>query len=70
MNLNIRTNEDWVDFISCKYYHNISIEGSNSFRHLLLPITVLIPVILVATGLTRTSILIAAGGVVVAWLAG
>ena len=33
-----------------KYYHRISIEGVNSFRYLLLPITVLVaPVILVAT---------------------
>ena len=55
-----------------KYYHRISIEGINSFKHLLLPITVLIsPVILVATQPDLgTSILIAAGGVIVAWLAG
>ena len=55
-----------------KYYHRISIEGVNSFRYLLLPITVLIaPVILVATQPDLgTSILIAAGGVIVAWLAG
>ena len=55
-----------------KYYHRISIEGVNSFRYLLLPITVLVaPVILVATQPDLgTSILIAAGGVVVAWLAG
>ena len=51
-----------------KYYHRISIEGINSFRHLLLPITVLVaPIILVATQPDLgTSILIAAGGVVVA----
>ena len=55
-----------------KYYHRISIESINSFRYLLLPITVLIsPVILVATQPDLgTSILIAAGGVMVAWLAG
>ena len=55
-----------------KYYHRISIDGINSFRHLLLPITVLVaPIILVATQPDLgTSILIAAGGVVVAWLAG
>ena len=55
-----------------KYYHRISIENINSFRHLILPITVLIgPIILVATQPDLgTSILIAAGGIVVAWLAG
>ena len=55
-----------------KYYHRISIESINSFRYLLLPITVLIsPVILVATQPDLgTSILIAAGGIMVAWLAG
>ena len=55
-----------------KYYHRISIEGVNSFRYLILPITVLVaPVILVATQPDLgTSILIAAGGVIVAWLAG
>ena len=55
-----------------KYYHRISIDGVNSIRYLLLPITVLIaPVILVATQPDLgTSILIAAGGVIVAWLAG
>ena len=55
-----------------KYYHRISIEEINSFRRLILPITVLIgPVILVATQPDLgTSILIAAGGLVVAWLAG
>ena len=55
-----------------KYYHRISIENINSFRYLVLPITVLIgPVILVATQPDLgTSILIAAGGIVVAWLAG
>ena len=55
-----------------KYYHRISIENINSFRHLVIPITVLIgPIILVATQPDLgTSILIAAGGIVVAWLAG
>ena len=55
-----------------KYYHRISIENINSFKHLVLPITVLIgPIILVATQPDLgTSILIAAGGLVVAWLAG
>ena len=55
-----------------KYYHRTSIENINSFKYLVLPITVLIaPLILVATQPDLgTSILIAAGGVVVAWLAG
>ena len=55
-----------------KYYHRVSIEGINSFKHLILPITVLIsPVILVATQPDLgTSILIAGSGVIVAWLAG
>mgnify|MGYP000664832721 CR=1 FL=1 len=55
-----------------KYYHRISIENINSFRHLVLPITALIgPIILVATQPDLgTSILIASGGIVVAWLAG
>jgi|TARA_B100001063_G_C16701818_1_gene522982 rod shape determining protein RodA len=55
-----------------KYYHRISIDSINSFRHLILPITVLVaPIILVATQPDLgTSILIAAGGIIVAWLAG
>jgi rod shape determining protein RodA len=55
-----------------KYFHRTSIENINSFKYLVLPITVLIaPLILVATQPDLgTSILIAAGGVVVAWLAG
>jgi rod shape determining protein RodA len=55
-----------------KYYHRTSIENINTFKYLILPVTVLIaPVILVATQPDLgTSILIAAGGVVVAWLAG
>ena len=67
----IRVDENSINFILSKYYHRIS-EGVNSFRYLLLPITVLVaPVILVATQPDLgTSILIAAGGVIVAWLAG
>ena len=55
-----------------KYYHRISIESINSIKYLFVPITVLIaPVILVATQPDLgTSILIAAGGIAVAWLAG
>ena len=55
-----------------KYYHRISIENINSIRYLFLPITALItPIILVATQPDLgTSILIASGGIVVAWLAG
>ena len=55
-----------------KYYHRISIENINSVKYLFLPIIVLVaPVILVATQPDLgTSILIAAGGLVVAWLAG
>tara|TARA_B100001057_G_scaffold301976_1_gene302179 strand:+ start:343 stop:1467 length:1125 start_codon:yes stop_codon:yes gene_type:complete len=55
-----------------KYYHRISIENINSIKYLFVPVTVLIaPIILVATQPDLgTSILIAAGGVVVAWLAG
>ena len=55
-----------------KYYHRISIENINKLKYLFLPIIVLIaPVILVATQPDLgTAILIAAGGIVVAWLAG
>jgi rod shape determining protein RodA len=55
-----------------KYYHRISIENINSLRYLILPITALTaPLILVATQPDLgTSILIGAGGLVVAWLAG
>ena len=55
-----------------KYYHRISIDNINSFKHLILPVAVLIgPIILVATQPDLgTSILIASGGIVVAWLAG
>ncbi len=55
-----------------KYYHRISIENINKIKFLFLPIVVLIaPIILVATQPDLgTSILIAAGGLTVAWLAG
>lgn len=55
-----------------KYYHRISIENMNSIRYLFIPVIVLIaPLLLVATQPDLgTSILIAAGGIVVAWLAG
>ena len=55
-----------------KYYHRISIENINKIKFLFLPIVVLIaPTILVATQPDLgTSILIAAGGLTVAWLAG
>ena len=55
-----------------KYYHRVPIESINSFRYIILPITVLVaPLILVATQPDLgTSILIGAGGLVVVWLAG
>ena len=55
-----------------KYYHRISIENVNSVKFLFIPIFVLIfPVLLVIMQPDLgTSILIGAGGVVVAWLAG
>ena len=55
-----------------KYYHRVSIENMNTLRYLFTPIIALIaPILLVATQPDLgTSILIAAGGVVVAWLAG
>ncbi len=55
-----------------KYYHRISIENINKLRFLFLPIVVLIaPIILVATQPDLgTALLIAAGGITVAWLAG
>ena len=55
-----------------KYYHRISIENINQIRYLFLPIVVLVsPIILVATQPDLgTSLLIAAGGLTVAWLAG
>ena len=55
-----------------KYYHRVSIENVNKLKFLFLPIFVLIiPVLLVIIQPDLgTSLLIAAGGVVVAWLAG
>ena len=55
-----------------KFYHRISIENINRLRYLFLPIVVLIaPVLLVIMQPDLgTALLIAAGGVVVAWLAG
>ena len=55
-----------------KYYHRVSIENVNRLKFLFLPIFVLIiPVLLVVIQPDLgTSLLIAAGGVVVAWLAG
>ena len=55
-----------------KYYHRVSIENMNSIRYLFTPIIALIaPLLLVATQPDLgTSILIGAGGIVVAWLAG
>ena len=55
-----------------KYYHRVSIENMNRIRYLFLPIIALIaPLLLVATQPDLgTSILIAAGGIIVAWLAG
>ena len=55
-----------------KYYHRISIENVNSVKFLFIPIFVLIfPVLLVVMQPDLgTSILIGAGGIVVAWLAG
>jgi len=55
-----------------KYYHRVSLENMNSIRYLFTPIIALIaPLLLVATQPDLgTSILIAAGGIVVAWLAG
>tara|TARA_X000001036_G_scaffold429217_1_gene460119 strand:- start:3178 stop:4302 length:1125 start_codon:yes stop_codon:yes gene_type:complete len=55
-----------------KYYHRVSIENMNSIRFLFTPIIALIaPLLLVATQPDLgTSILIGAGGIVVAWLAG
>ena len=55
-----------------KYYHRISIENINQLRFLFLPIVALIaPLILVATQPDLgTALLIAAGGLTVAWLAG
>ncbi len=55
-----------------KYYHRVSIENLNKIKFLFLPIVVLVsPVLLVIMQPDLgTSILIAAGGIIVAWLAG
>jgi rod shape determining protein RodA len=55
-----------------KYYHRVSIENVNRLKFLFMPIFVLIaPVLLVITQPDLgTSLLIAAGGITVAWLAG
>ena len=55
-----------------KYYHRISIENINRLRYLFLPIVVLIaPVLLVIMQPDLgTALLIGAGGITVAWLAG
>ena len=55
-----------------KYYHRVSIENVNMLKFLFLPIFVLItPVLLVVMQPDLgTSLLIAAGGLVVSWLAG
>ena len=55
-----------------KYYHRVSLENVNKIRFLFIPIVALIaPVLLVVMQPDLgTSLLIAAGGVVVAWLAG
>ena len=55
-----------------KYYHRISIENINRLKYLFTPAVALIaPVLLVITQPDLgTSLLIAAGGLVVAWLAG
>tara|TARA_B100000767_G_scaffold262108_1_gene274455 strand:- start:954 stop:2078 length:1125 start_codon:yes stop_codon:yes gene_type:complete len=55
-----------------KYYHRISLENVNKVRFLFIPIVALVaPVLLVVMQPDLgTSLLIAAGGVVVAWLAG
>ena len=55
-----------------KYYHRISIENVNRLKFLFLPVFVLVtPVLLVVMQPDLgTSLLIAAGGIIVAWLAG
>ena len=55
-----------------KYYHRVSIENVNRLKFLFIPVFVLItPVLLVVMQPDLgTSILIASGGLVVAWLAG
>ena len=55
-----------------KYYHRISIENINKLKYLFVPMVALIaPVLLVVMQPDLgTSLLIAAGGIIVAWLAG
>ncbi len=55
-----------------KYYHRVSLENINKLKFLFLPIVALIaPVLLVVMQPDLgTALLIAAGGVIVAWLAG
>ena len=55
-----------------KYYHRVSIENINRLKFLFLPIVVLVaPVLLVIMQPDLgTALLIASGGIVVAWLAG
>jgi len=55
-----------------KYYHRVSIENINRLKFLFLPLVALIaPVLLVISQPDLgTSLLIAAGGIIVAWLAG
>ena len=55
-----------------KYYHRVSLENVNRLRFLFIPVFVLItPVLLVIMQPDLgTALLIAAGGIVVAWLAG
>ena len=55
-----------------KYYHRVSIENINKLRFLFTPIVAIIaPVLLVITQPDLgTSLLIASGGIVIAWLAG
>ena len=55
-----------------KYYHRVSLENINKMKFLFLPIAALVaPILLVITQPDLgTSILIGAGGIAVAWLAG
>ena len=55
-----------------KYYHRISIENINKVKYLFVPVVALVaPVLLVIMQPDLgTSLLIAAGGIIVAWLAG
>jgi len=55
-----------------KYYHRVSIDNINRLKFLFIPIVAIIaPVLLVVTQPDLgTSLLIAAGGVIIAWLAG